>query len=149
MTEDTHLPTIMVAYAITAVVLVLNLMWLWCWSGVARTRSGAAVNHEDSLAYKTKLDPIDPEPVARVLRAYTNAAVMITPFLILGLLYVMLGGHTLTAEIIFGAFIITRYGHSIAYLNELQPWRTVLFTLSAVVIGALMIAIVVRLILVA
>ncbi len=121
-------------------------MWLWGYSGAVRAKTGVAINPEDSARFKAKLESADPDAVARVMRAYNNAAAMITPFLILGWLYVVIGGHTLAAEIIFGFFIITRYAHSICYLKGVQPFRTVMFTLSAAGMLALLVALCIRLV---
>jgi prostaglandin-E synthase 1 len=116
-----------VAYAITCVVLSLNLLVLWAYSGVARGKTKTAINEEDAERFGAALAPVDPPPVARVLRAHANAQAMTYPFLVLGLVYVLAGGTVGFARIVFGAFVAARITHSIVYLLGKQPWRTLSF----------------------
>ena len=135
-----------VAYTITSLVLCLNLIVLWAMSGVRRTSTKTAVNPEDAKLFKAQEVQLDPAPVARVLRAHANAEATVYPFLILGLLYVLLGAPYAAAVVIFTVFVIARLAHSAFYLGARQPWRTISFTLSAVALVALMVALVLRLI---
>lgn len=135
-----------VAYAITALVLILNLIVLWAMSGTVRASTKTALNAEDAALFKGTHVESDPPAVARVLRAHANAAASIYPFLILGLVYVLAGGAYLPAVIIFTVFVIARIAHSIFYLRASQPWRTISFSVGGIAILALMIAIVIRLI---
>ncbi|KCZ96819.1 hypothetical protein HPO_17873, partial [Hyphomonas polymorpha PS728] len=61
-------------------------------------------------------------------------------FLFLGLIYVVAGGSAYIAIPIFGLFVLARLGHSFAYLQGLQPWRTLTFAASVVAIAALIFA---------
>ncbi len=133
------------AYAITSVLLCLNLVFLWAYSGAVRSKSGTAINPEDSARYGAALAEADPPAVARVLRAHRNAEATSYPFLVLGLVYALQGGGVLTAEIIFGIFVAARLLHSWAYIQGRQPWRSVSFGISGVALLALMVCIVLRL----
>jgi uncharacterized MAPEG superfamily protein len=135
-----------VAYAITAVVLIVNLIFLWSLSGVTRGRTGKVPNAEDVAAFKAELSDIDPPGVARVLRAHANAGATIYPFLFLGLIYVMAGGSNTVATAIFATFAVARWLHSIFYLSARQPWRTIAFTVSGLALLALLIAVIVCLV---
>jgi prostaglandin-E synthase 1 len=135
-----------VAYAVTALVLSLNLMVLWAMSGGVRTRTKTAVNPEDAAQFKVAQVDADPPAVARVLRAHANAEASIYPFLILGLVYVLAGGGCRTGAIIFAVFVIARILHSVFYVAARQPWRTISFVVGALATLALMIALVIRLI---
>jgi uncharacterized MAPEG superfamily protein len=77
-----------------------------------------------------------------VLRAQRNANVNIMPFLVLGLLYVINGASVRAAWILFGGFTLTRLGHTFAYLNGKQPWRTILFVLGGLITLALMVQVI-------
>jgi len=124
-----------VAFAVTTLVLCGNLSYLWAKSGAVRGRSKTVMNHEDAgtIAKGAVVVAVDPPEVARVLRAHANAMAVSVPFLAIALLYVLAGGPTLPAQIVFGAFVVTRLVHSFAYLRELQPWRTISFVLSGVI----------------
>jgi uncharacterized MAPEG superfamily protein len=133
-------------YAITTLLLCLNLVFLWTYSGVARSKTGTAANPEDSLRYKAALSETDPASVARVLRAHRNAEATIYPFLFLGLVFVLAGGTARTADIVFGIFTAARLLHSAAYLKGKQPWRSIFFGISGMAIIALMVCIILVLI---
>jgi len=49
----------------------------------------------------------------------------------LGLLCVMTSKSALGAQICIGAFTAARVLHAIVYLTELQPWRTIMYTIGA------------------
>jgi prostaglandin-E synthase 1 len=112
------------------------------YSGVVRTGSGLVINPEDGVQYDTPVGDVDPPEVARVLRAHRNSQAMTVPFLILGLVFVLAGGGTLFAAIIFGVFTIARIWHSIVYLRGKQPWRTTAFVVSLLALLVLMLDIV-------
>jgi microsomal prostaglandin-E synthase 1 len=126
-----------VVYAITCVALSLNVQLVWAYSGVARGKTKTAINKEDAERFGSALEPVDPPPVARVLRAHANAQAAIYPFLFLGLVFVLAGGSAGFAKIDFGIFVIARILHSVVYIAGKQPWRTLLFTVSGVALLAL------------
>jgi prostaglandin-E synthase 1 len=132
----------LVAYAITCVVLCLNLLTLWASSGAIRAKGGVAINPEDGARYGVPVSEIDPPTVARLLRAHRNAEATIYPFLLLGLLFVFTGGKAAIAIPIFAIFVVARIAHSIVYLKAMQPWRTIAFAVSLVAIVVLMGAVV-------
>lgn len=131
-----------VAYAITALVLSVNLIFLWARSGAVRAKTGIAINEEDSIRFKAALAEHDPPAVARVLRVHANAQATIYPFLVLGLVFVLAGGAGTTARILFGIFTVARLLHSFVYLKGMQPWRTIFFILSGLSTIALGVAII-------
>lgn len=138
--------SILWAYALTSIVLCLNLLALWISSGARRVRVGVAINSEDSARYGVPVSETDPPEVARYLRAHRNAEATIYPFLMLGVVYVLMGGTARIAVPIFVIFVFARVAHSIVYLWSLQPWRTITFALSLLAIIALMLATVFQLI---
>ncbi len=120
-----------VVYAISAIILCLQMLFLWAFSGGARGKTKTTLNAEDasSVAKGAQVVDADPPAVARVLRAHRNAEANIYPFLILGLIYVLLGGTDGFAKIVFGIFTGARLLHSIVYLAGKQPWRTLSFVI--------------------
>jgi microsomal prostaglandin-E synthase 1 len=133
---------VFLAYAVTCLVLCLNLMMLWVSSGAIRAKGGLAINPEDGARYGVPVSQSDSPAVARLLRAHRNAEATIYPFLLLGLLYVVVGGRVAIAIPLFTIFAISRVVHSIVYLKALQPWRTVAFATSLLAILVLMGAVV-------
>jgi uncharacterized MAPEG superfamily protein len=133
---------VFVAYAITCVVLCLNLLMLWVSSGAIRAKGGVAINPEDGARYGVPVSEFDPPTVARLLRAHRNAEATIYPFLLLGLLFVFTGGNAAIAIPIFAIFVVARIVHSIAYLKAMQPWRTIAFAVSLLAVVALVGAII-------
>jgi len=125
-------------YAITCLVLSFNLLFLWAYSGATRAKTKTAINQEDSTRFGAPLVEVNPPEVARVLRAHSNAQASIYPFLFLGLVFVLAGGSSGVAKIIFGIFTGARVLHSIVYLAAKQPWRTICFAVGMLSIVALM-----------
>lgn len=122
-------------YSVTMVVLCLNVLALWGYSGAVRNKSKVTPNPEDAgraaEGNAFSVAAVDPPAVARVLRAHRNAADNILPFAILGLLFVLWGASPLLTGIFCGVFGIARITHSLTYLNEKQPWRTISFAVGA------------------
>jgi uncharacterized MAPEG superfamily protein len=127
-----------VVYAATCLVLCLNLLFLWAYSGAVRAKTKTAINAEDAARFGSPHKEFDPPEVARVLRAHSNAQASIYPFLLLGLVFVLAGGSSESAKIIFGIFTGARILHSIVYLAGKQPWRTILFLVGGLATLALM-----------
>jgi uncharacterized MAPEG superfamily protein len=129
------------AYALTCIVLSLNLLALWVSSGAIRAKDGVAINPEDGVRYGVPVSELDPPAVARILRAHRNAEATIYPFLLLGMVYVLAGGRVGIAVPIFAMFVAARIAHSIVYLRAMQPWRTIAFAASLLAITALLAAV--------
>jgi len=108
------------AYAVSLMVLSLNLLVLWAYSAVVRSKTKTTPNQEDAGRGATVV-PDSPPEVARVLRAHANAMANIVPFAILGLVYVLAGASGTAAAAIFGVFTASRLAHSFAYLGGRQP----------------------------
>jgi microsomal prostaglandin-E synthase 1 len=134
------------AYAVTALVLSINMMIIWSYSGFVRFKTKTTHNSEDAERFKTKVEDLDPPEVARVIRVMNNAQANVIPFLILGLVFVLIGGPAGTAKMIFGIFTVARLLHSIVYLAAKQPWRTIFYTIGAGATAWLIVAIVLRLV---
>ncbi len=120
-----------VVYAVSMMVLCLNVVGLWIYSGVVRARTKTARNPED-VGKSTTLTSDDPPEVARVLRAHRNAADNILPFAILAFILVQLGATPVVVGALCGVFTAARLAHTASYLGEKQPWRSIFFGLGAV-----------------
>jgi uncharacterized MAPEG superfamily protein len=120
-----------VAYAVSCLVLGLNLLLLWAYSGAVRGKTKTTPNQEDARGTGTKLVETEPPEVARVLRAHANAMANIVPFAVLGLVFVLAGGSGTAANVLFGVFTAARVLHSLVYLAGKQPWRSIMFGIGA------------------
>jgi microsomal prostaglandin-E synthase 1 len=121
------------AYAVSMLVLALNLLVLWGYSGAVRGRTKTTPNTEDASppAKGTKVVEGEPPEVARVLRAHANAMANIVPFAVLGLVFVLAGGGATAAAVLFAVFVTARVLHSFVYLAGKQPWRSLAFGIGA------------------
>ncbi len=126
------------AFALAAIVLCVNLLFLWVRSGAARNAVKSTPNAEDVAIFGSQLAEADPPPIARVLRAHANAQASIYPFLVLGALYVAAGGPGRPALAYCTIFCVARMAHSYAYLAAKQPWRTVAFVAGLLVTAVLL-----------
>jgi uncharacterized MAPEG superfamily protein len=122
-----------IAYAVSLIVLSLNLLFLWAYSGGVRGKTKTTPNEEDASTVRkgSQLVDGDPPEVARVLRAHKNAMANIVPFAILGLVYVLAGATPMAAIVLFAVFTFARLAHSVTYLGGKQPWRSLSFGVGA------------------
>jgi glutathione S-transferase len=133
-----------IAYAVTVLVMALHMVLLDAYSGVVRTRTKTVVNPEDAktVAKGAELVEGDPAAVARVLRAHRNLLANGVPFLFLGLVWLFFAPTFLWAAVVFGTFVVARLLHSISYVNEAQPWRTLFFIIGQIAMVAVVVQII-------
>jgi len=124
---------IFVAYVLTTAVLGLNLFLLANGTALTRAKAGEVINPEDKRAGTSHEVVFDGgnDRTARYRRAHRNALENIPLFLITGFLLTLTGVSANTAYVIFGVFVATRLLHSVAYVRQLQPWRTASFAIGA------------------
>ena len=61
-----------------------------------------------------------------------------TRVLLLGLVFVLIGGSAAIVSVLFTIFTAARIAHSVSYLLGKQPWRTVFFIIGGLATIALM-----------
>jgi uncharacterized membrane protein YecN with MAPEG domain len=125
---------VFVAYVITAAVLGLNLLFLANGTALSRAKAKEVINPEDkrlSQAAEVVFDGGN-DTTARYRRAHRNALENIPLFLVTGFLLTLTGTSVDTAYAIFGVFVAARLFHSVAYVRQLQPWRTASFAVGAI-----------------
>jgi uncharacterized MAPEG superfamily protein len=131
---------VFVAYVLTTAVLGLNLLVLA--NNTALTRAGAneVVNPEDKRPGKAVDVVFDGgnDKTSRYRRAHRNALENIPLFLITGFLLTLTGVAATTAYALYGSFVAARLVHSVAYIKQLQPWRTLSFAAGGLVQIALL-----------
>jgi glutathione S-transferase len=136
-------------YAITAIVLGFKMFTNSIVQG--RGRFGAKVfpNPEDAKLFGGQLAAQEVPTVQRASAVWRNDVENIAFFLILAGIYVMAAGLSSAAfEIYCVVFVIARIFHSIFYLNGVQPWRTIAFTIGAAATFAIMIHLLIEVVLV-
>jgi uncharacterized MAPEG superfamily protein len=101
---------------------------------VTRGLSNEMVNPEDRilLSAGTVVYDAGNERTSRYRRAHRNALENIPLFLVTAFLLVLVGPPPALAYALFSAFVVLRLLHSVAYVGQLQPWRTLSFALAAV-----------------
>jgi uncharacterized MAPEG superfamily protein len=113
-------------YALITVILFFKMVSISLVQGVGRVSTKTFVTPEDAEFFPPAQEeaPI----VKRAMNAWRNDLENIPIFLFLGLIYVTLGLWPEGAFIYFSIFVVARILHTIAFLNGLQPWRTIFFT---------------------
>ena len=126
-------------YAITAIVLALKMSAISVAQGRARVAAGVFVNPEDATLFKASQAPNEAPGVQRASRAWNNDLENIPIFLILAWIYVAAGLSTTAFVVYCVVFVAARVAHTVCYLNSIQPMRTIVYTVGAVVTLALMV----------
>lgn len=126
-------------YAITTIVLALKMAAISVVQGRARVSTGIFVNPEDARTFGAKEALEETPTVQRAAKAWHNDLENIPIFLILAWIYVAAGLSTAAFVIYCIVFMLARIAHTVCYLNAIQPWRTVMFTVGAVATLALII----------
>lgn len=118
-----------------ASVLVLGglLLLLANNTAVTRAKHDEAVNPEDKRL-NPKAEVVyygGNSRTQRYRRAHGNALENLPLFMITGFLLTLTGVSVAVAAALFGTFVGFRLIHAVAYLRELQPWRTASFAIAA------------------
>src|SRR6185503_8771056 len=103
-------------YCLMSIVLSVVLTGLWGYSGGVRGKTKTTPNPEDAgtVAKGSTVTDAEPSEVGRVMRVYKNSAANIVPFLVLGLLYSLVGATEMMAWILFGGFTAARLLYTVA-----------------------------------
>jgi uncharacterized MAPEG superfamily protein len=124
-------------YALTSAILILHLVVLALWTATVRAMRKEVTNPEDVVFGERRVVDADHPDVRRVKRAHQNALENALPFLAIGLLYVLSGGTRFGGQLYGYTFLAARLLHSLFYLARLQPYRTIAFSVGALVIVGL------------
>jgi uncharacterized MAPEG superfamily protein len=139
--------TLLQIYALTTIILALKMAAVSVVQGRARTNAGAFTNPEDAKAFGGKEVVEEAPKVRRAARAWLNDLENIPLFLILAWVYVAAGLSTRTFAIICVVFVLARIIHTIAYLNALQPWRTIGYIIGSIATVTLIIDLFIKVVL--
>ncbi len=114
-------------FAAVSAALVLKMLALAYLTGAARMQKKRYVNPEDAKALKGETASAEHETVARIIRAHQNAIENEPLFILLGLLWVLMGAETQPLQIYAYTFLGARVLHSVSYVLKLQPWRSLAY----------------------
>lgn len=121
-------------YALSACILSLQMLFLGGLTAGKRAKHGGYMNPEDhKVSFKGArlIEGAEHPEVARIQRAHRNLLESLPLFLGLGMIAVFAGVSPLGGQICVGVFTVARVLHSIVYIRELQPWRTMFYALGA------------------
>src|SRR4051812_36989644 len=119
-------------FAICCAVLSLQMLFLAAMTAARRANNKNYLNPEDvKVSFKDAklVEGAEHPDVARVQRAHRNLNESLPLFFGLGLVCLFAGVSPLGAQICFGVFTGARVLHSIVYIKEMQPWRTMTYAL--------------------
>jgi microsomal prostaglandin-E synthase 1 len=115
-------------YAICAIVLIVQMMFLSGYTGAVRGKHKSFANPEDGkLSPDTKPPDAEHPAVARVIRTHRNGIENLPLFFTIGLIAVLAGVNPMGAQVCFIAFAVARVLHMICQLKGAQPWRSMMY----------------------
>jgi uncharacterized MAPEG superfamily protein len=111
-----------------AVLLVLKMFAVGVITANSRRLAKVVLNPEDvGVNPGSHAEPQEAPATLRAKRAHQNDLENIPGFLVLATLFTLGGGSATAGWAYFGLYFLARVGHTVCYLNELQPWRTASF----------------------
>ncbi|OPA85711.1 glutathione metabolism protein [Pseudomonas fluorescens] len=114
-------------YVLCVLVLCLKMFAISCYQGFFRIRTLAFTNQEDAAFFKRAALSVDLAPVNRAAKAWANDLENIPLFFVVGGLCVVLGTPDIATTLLFGGFTVARVVHTVTYLAQSQPWRTMAY----------------------
>ena len=114
-------------FALCSVLLFAKMFAISLVQGWHRIGRRRFVNPEDAGFVGAAPATEELEAVSRAARAWRNDLENITPFFALGIVYVMTGASPAAAMPLFLTFTIARTVHTVCYLAQWQPWRTIAY----------------------
>jgi uncharacterized MAPEG superfamily protein len=115
-------------YALTAVILTFKMFAVSIVQGRGRLDSTIYTVPEDARLFRGKLEAQEASSVQRASNCWRNDLENIPTFLILAGIYVAAGLSAKWFSIYCVTFLVMRILHTFFYLNAMQPWRTIAFT---------------------
>jgi len=128
------------AYAVSVMALGLNLLGLANATALTRARSNEVINPEDKRLNQKASVVYDEgnARTARYRRAHRNALENTPLFMISALVLTLMGASATVGAALFYSYVGLRILHSVCYVKQIQPFRTISFALGALVQLALL-----------
>jgi len=118
-------------YALAGAIVAIHLILLAFYTGSVRAKNKTFVNAEDAATFKGTTADAEHPDVRRAQRAHQNALENALPFFGVGILYALTNPSALAAQVFFFGFVGVRVLHSIFYVANKQPFRTMSFAIGA------------------
>jgi len=121
------------AYAVSVIALGLNLLGLANATALTRARANEVVNPEDKKLNQKASVVYDEgnERTGRYRRAHRNALENTPLFMITALVLTLMGTSATIGAALFYPYVGLRILHSVCYVKQIQPFRTMAFGLGA------------------
>lgn len=111
-----------------ASLLVIKMFAVGFITANMRRKAGIVVNPEDTgVNPGSRVEAQEAPSTLRAKRAHLNDLENIPGFLVLATLFTLAGGSARAAWAYFGLYFAMRLLHTIFYLGQVQPFRTVVF----------------------
>jgi len=123
------------AYAVSVIGLGLNLLGLANATALTRARAGEVINPEDKKLNDKASVVFDEgnDRTSRYRRAHRNALENTPMFMVTALVLTLMGVSSTIGAALFYPFVVLRILHSVCYVKQIQPFRTITFALAALI----------------
>jgi glutathione S-transferase len=126
MTNDLPLPALP-AFTFALMALFAKTTLTSALQVVSRLRAGVFPIPEDARLMRRPPAKEEADFVRRCANVWRNDTENLPLFIALGLTYTLLGAPAAAAEMLFGAYVVLRYVHTLVFLRGLQPWRAITY----------------------
>jgi uncharacterized MAPEG superfamily protein len=124
-----HVPAFS-AYAVSLVVLGLNLVGLANATAISRAQASEAINPEDAKPDQKVVYEGGNDRTSRYRRAHRNALENVPMFMVTALVLTLMGTSATVGAALFYPYAALRVLHSVCYVKGIQPFRTISFALA-------------------
>ena len=123
------------AYAVSMLVLSLNLVGLANATAITRAKAAEVINPEDKKLNQKAEVVYDGgnDRTARYRRAHRNALENTPVFMITALVLTLMGASATVGAALFYPYAALRILHSVFYVKGVQPFRTIAFVLALLI----------------
>lgn len=120
-------------FGITYLILVLKMAAVGGYTSFHRIRKRVFATPEDYAFQGLRPAAAPDEDIERARRAHRNDLENILPYFGVGLLYALTNPSPTAARVAFIGYTGARVLHSIFYIMQLQPYRTLVFVIAQVI----------------
>lgn len=124
-------------YTLCVMVLFVKMFAISCYQGVYRIGRMTFKNAEDARFVGRAPSEQELPQVTRAAQAWLNDLENIPLFFALGGIYVLVDGPATTGVWLFATFTAARVVHTVTYLAQWQPWRTLSYAVGIVCLFAM------------
>ena len=120
-------------YAVSVMALGLNLLGLANATAISRGQANEVINPEDKKLNQKASVVFDEgnDRTARYRRAHRNALENVPLFMITAFVLTLMGASSTVGAALFYPYAVLRILHSVCYVKQVQPFRSITFALAA------------------